>query len=194
VRTIARRDSSLDWPVTCQVGHFIPVFLVSKSKRCDKGMIIFVFLINSFIVSYCILENKVELYNFMAKDNVPFHSVIFPSSLLGTGQPWTVVKHLCATGNFVHCWHCSDFVHHLSVDETLIGNAKVCCTVVGIVTLRSSVQLRGWYVGWFSLIVRVNVVTGLMDQHTTSYIGGVPRNWRFRDNNNNNNNNNSEFI
>ena len=35
----------------------------------------------------------------MAKDNVPFHSVIFPSTLLGTGQPWTVVNHLCATGN-----------------------------------------------------------------------------------------------
>ena len=39
-----------------------------------------------------------ELYNFMAKDNVPFHSVIFPCSLLGTGEPWTVVRHLCATG------------------------------------------------------------------------------------------------
>jgi len=41
--------------------------------------------------------DQVELYNFMAKDNVPFHSVIFPCSLLGTAQPWTVVKHLCAT-------------------------------------------------------------------------------------------------
>ena len=48
-----------------------------------------------------------ELYNFMAKDNVPFHSVIFPSTLLGTGQPWTVVNHLCATGN---CHHLTDIV------------------------------------------------------------------------------------
>jgi len=47
----------------------------------------------------CILLTQVELYNFMAKDNVPFHSVIFPCSLLGTRQPWTVVNHLCATGN-----------------------------------------------------------------------------------------------
>jgi len=47
----------------------------------------------------------VELFNFMAKDNVPFHSVIFPCSLLGTGQPWTVVNHLCATGNHCSCYH-----------------------------------------------------------------------------------------
>jgi methionyl-tRNA synthetase len=40
---------------------------------------------------------EVQLYNFMAKDNVPFHSVVFPCSLLGTGQPWTLVNHLSAT-------------------------------------------------------------------------------------------------
>jgi len=41
--------------------------------------------------------SEVELYNFMAKDNVPFHSVIFPASLLGTGDAFTLVNHLCAT-------------------------------------------------------------------------------------------------
>ena len=30
----------------------------------------------------------------MAKDNVPFHSVIFPSCLLGSGQDFTLVKHM----------------------------------------------------------------------------------------------------
>ncbi|XP_068853764.1 methionine--tRNA ligase, cytoplasmic [Aphelocoma coerulescens] len=40
---------------------------------------------------------QVELYNFMAKDNVPFHSVIFPSSLLGADDNYTLVKHLIAT-------------------------------------------------------------------------------------------------
>ena len=34
----------------------------------------------------------------MAKDNVPFHSVIFPSSLLGAKDNWTIVQHLSATG------------------------------------------------------------------------------------------------
>ncbi|XP_071960826.1 methionine--tRNA ligase, cytoplasmic-like [Antedon mediterranea] len=40
---------------------------------------------------------EVELYNFMAKDNVPFHSVIFPCSLLGTDEDWTLVNNLIAT-------------------------------------------------------------------------------------------------
>ncbi|KFU89763.1 Methionine--tRNA ligase, cytoplasmic, partial [Chaetura pelagica] len=40
---------------------------------------------------------QVELYNFMAKDNVPFHSVIFPSSLLGADDNYTLVNHLIAT-------------------------------------------------------------------------------------------------
>lgn len=40
---------------------------------------------------------EVELYNFMAKDNVPFHSVVFPCSLLGTEKNYTLVNHLNAT-------------------------------------------------------------------------------------------------
>ena len=40
---------------------------------------------------------KVQMYQFMGKDNVPFHSVIFPSSLIGSGQPWTMVHHINTT-------------------------------------------------------------------------------------------------
>ncbi|KAM6039045.1 methionine--tRNA ligase, cytoplasmic isoform 2-T2 [Chlamydotis macqueenii] len=40
---------------------------------------------------------QVELYNFMAKDNIPFHSVIFPCSLLGADDNYTLVNHLIAT-------------------------------------------------------------------------------------------------
>lgn len=39
----------------------------------------------------------VQLFQFMAKDNVPFHSVIFPSSQLGTKDDYTIVNHLVAT-------------------------------------------------------------------------------------------------
>eukprot|EP00124_Ichthyophonus_hoferi_P000264 Ihof_evm20s9 gene=Ihof_evmTU20s9 len=35
---------------------------------------------------------NVELYQFMAKDNVTFHGVIFPASLLATKDNWTYVK------------------------------------------------------------------------------------------------------
>ncbi|CAF1399627.1 unnamed protein product [Rotaria sordida] len=38
--------------------------------------------------------DQVELFQFMAKDNVPFHSVIFPACLLGTEDNYTCVNHL----------------------------------------------------------------------------------------------------
>lgn len=37
---------------------------------------------------------NVQLYQFMAKDNVPFHSIIFPSTLLASGKKWTMMKNL----------------------------------------------------------------------------------------------------
>lgn len=40
---------------------------------------------------------EVEYWQFMAKDNVPFHSVVFPCTLLGTGQSWTMVNRLMST-------------------------------------------------------------------------------------------------
>lgn len=41
--------------------------------------------------------DNVEMVQFMGKDNVPFHTVIFPSTLLGTGQPWTMMKSISVT-------------------------------------------------------------------------------------------------
>jgi len=38
--------------------------------------------------------DNVEYWQFMAKDNVPFHSVVFPATLLGTGEKWTMVNRL----------------------------------------------------------------------------------------------------
>jgi len=39
----------------------------------------------------------VRLYQFMGKDNIPFHTVIFPASLLGTGKDWTLLHHVSTT-------------------------------------------------------------------------------------------------
>ena len=39
----------------------------------------------------------VTYYQFMAKDNVPFHAVVFPACQLATGRPYTMVSHLMAT-------------------------------------------------------------------------------------------------
>lgn len=41
--------------------------------------------------------DDVKLYQFMGKDNVRFHTVIFPSCLLGTKQPWTLLNHISTT-------------------------------------------------------------------------------------------------
>jgi methionyl-tRNA synthetase len=41
--------------------------------------------------------DNTELYQFMAKDNIPFHSVIFPATLLSTDDTWTMVHHLSST-------------------------------------------------------------------------------------------------
>ncbi|XP_063424001.1 methionine--tRNA ligase, cytoplasmic-like isoform X3 [Mytilus trossulus] len=41
--------------------------------------------------------DKVDMYNFLGKDNVPFHSVIFPCTMLGANDNYTVVKHMIAT-------------------------------------------------------------------------------------------------
>lgn len=40
---------------------------------------------------------NVQLYQFLGKDNVPFHSVIFPGCQLGTKEKWTKVHHLSTT-------------------------------------------------------------------------------------------------
>ncbi|RZF48248.1 hypothetical protein LSTR_LSTR006215 [Laodelphax striatellus] len=40
---------------------------------------------------------KVTLYQFMAKDNVPFHSIMFPSTLFAAGGNFNLVSHLMAT-------------------------------------------------------------------------------------------------
>ncbi|KAL8704086.1 MAG: hypothetical protein Q9201_002747 [Fulgogasparrea decipioides] len=40
---------------------------------------------------------NVQLYQFMGKDNVPFHAVIFPGTQIGTGENWTMLHHLSTT-------------------------------------------------------------------------------------------------
>ncbi len=39
----------------------------------------------------------VRLYQFMGKDNVPFHTIVFPGTLMGTGENWTLPYHISST-------------------------------------------------------------------------------------------------
>ena len=41
--------------------------------------------------------DNVSLYQFMGKDNVPFHTVMFPASQIGSKQKWTMLHHLSTT-------------------------------------------------------------------------------------------------
>ncbi len=40
---------------------------------------------------------EVELVQFVGKDNIPFHTVIFPACLLGTGEEWTLVNQMSSS-------------------------------------------------------------------------------------------------
>ncbi len=39
----------------------------------------------------------VQLYQFLGKDNIPFHSIIFPACQIGSEKNWTMVHHMNAT-------------------------------------------------------------------------------------------------
>ncbi len=41
--------------------------------------------------------DNVRLFQFIGKDNIPFHTVVFPSSQLGTGETWTMLHHMSST-------------------------------------------------------------------------------------------------
>lgn len=43
-------------------------------------------------------DTKIDLYQFMAKDNIPFHAIMFPACLLAANQNYTLMKCIMATG------------------------------------------------------------------------------------------------
>ncbi len=47
--------------------------------------------------SWWYAPRDVKLFQFIGKDNIPFHTVIFPSSQLGTGEDWTTLFHMSST-------------------------------------------------------------------------------------------------
>jgi methionyl-tRNA synthetase len=42
-------------------------------------------------------NDEVDLFQFIGKDNIPFHTVIFPSSLIASGDDWTLLHHMSST-------------------------------------------------------------------------------------------------
>ncbi|MDR2553217.1 MAG: methionine--tRNA ligase [Treponema sp.] len=48
----------------------------------------------SFVDHWWKSPEETELFQFIGKDNIPFHTVIFPSTLLGSGENWTMLHHM----------------------------------------------------------------------------------------------------
>jgi methionyl-tRNA synthetase len=50
-------------------------------------------------------SDEVRLYQFMAKDNIPFHTILFPATLIGTRDKWTMLHHIDSTEylNYEEC-------------------------------------------------------------------------------------------
>ena len=42
-------------------------------------------------------KEKVDLFQFIGKDNIPFHTVIFPCTMLGSPHNWTKLHHMSST-------------------------------------------------------------------------------------------------
>ncbi len=51
----------------------------------------------AFIDEWWKNPESVDLFQFIGKDNIPFHTVIFPSSLLGSGERWTMLHHMSSS-------------------------------------------------------------------------------------------------
>lgn len=71
--------------------------VAAKGQKCQGTLPIYKFKALLALQIRNLLRPQVDLYQFMAKDNVPFHSVMFPSTLLGLNAGHTMVSHLMAT-------------------------------------------------------------------------------------------------
>jgi len=47
------------------------------------------------------IDSKVKLYQFLGKDNIPFHTVIFPASLIGANDQYTLLD-TCSTTEYIN--------------------------------------------------------------------------------------------
>jgi methionyl-tRNA synthetase len=72
--------------------------IVKGEKSPPKGESVLSFSTWKDFVNYWWKSpDDVELFQFIGKDNIPFHTVIFPSSLLGSGDNWTMLHHMSSS-------------------------------------------------------------------------------------------------
>lgn len=67
-----------------------PIGYISITQKCAE-------LKGFYWKDWWLDQKDVELFQFIGKDNIPFHTVIFPSTLLGTKQNWTKLYHMSSS-------------------------------------------------------------------------------------------------
>ena len=87
----------------------LDVFTNEEDKEVYKNKVFYVWFdacIGYISITACYTDEwkqwwkdpeNVQLYQFLGKDNVPFHSVIFPGCQIGTNESWTMLNHLSTT-------------------------------------------------------------------------------------------------
>ncbi|KAF7970630.1 hypothetical protein HWV62_23569 [Athelia sp. TMB] len=96
-------------PVTRDLTWGVPVPIKEGGDQSMKGKVLYVWFdapigYVSITANYTpewkqwwFNQQNVRLYQFMGKDNVYFHTLYFPSMLLGDGRDWTTLHHLSTT-------------------------------------------------------------------------------------------------
>ncbi|KII61328.1 Methionine--tRNA ligase, cytoplasmic [Thelohanellus kitauei] len=63
--------------------------------------------------------SNVRLVNFMAKDNIPFHTVVFPSTLIGANDGYICLNDISSTGFMVRL-----FIEYLNYDNQKFSKSR----------------------------------------------------------------------
>jgi methionyl-tRNA synthetase len=65
----------------------------------------------------------------MGKDNVPFHSIIFPASLMGSRKPWKLVNSISAT----------EYLQYEGAKFSKSASTGIFCDVISSLDIDSSI-------------------------------------------------------
>jgi methionyl-tRNA synthetase len=72
------------------IGYISITGCLGEDRSADKNW-------RPFVDHWWKSPDEVELFQFIGKDNIPFHTVIFPATLLGSGEQWTMLHHMSST-------------------------------------------------------------------------------------------------
>lgn len=81
----------------CGTVFFLPKWQQRQQAVPNPPPLLFAYTRALCSLPMVLFTQDVELVQFMGKDNVPFHTVIFPATLLGTAEPWTLMKAISVT-------------------------------------------------------------------------------------------------